>query len=65
MLQFAAPRIELRFIQAEFTGCGSNTDAFSKFQGFTAKFRRMLFTCFFWLILFLSCESPLTESLLT
>ncbi|SIZ65959.1 transposase subunit [Shigella sonnei] len=36
MLQFAAPRIELRFIQAEFTGCGSNTDAFSKLQGFTA-----------------------------
>ncbi|EIQ07051.1 putative IS1 encoded protein [Shigella flexneri K-1770] len=24
-----------------------NTDAFSKLQGFTAKFRRMLFTCFF------------------
>ncbi len=33
--------------QAEFTGCGSNTDAFSKLQGFTAKFRRMLFTGFF------------------
>ncbi len=31
----------------EFTGCGSNTDAFSKLQGFTAKFRRMLFTGFF------------------
>ncbi|STJ41579.1 Uncharacterised protein [Escherichia coli] len=46
LLQFAAPRIELRFIQAEFTDCGSNTNAFSKLQGFTAKFRRMLFTCF-------------------
>lgn len=46
MLQFTAPHIELRFIQAEFTGCGSNTDVFSKLQGFTAKFRRMLFTVF-------------------
>ena len=47
LLQLTAPRIELRFIQAEFTGSGSNTDAFSKLQGFTAKLRRMLFTGFF------------------
>ncbi|MBB0409053.1 hypothetical protein G7M15_15100 [Escherichia coli] len=46
LLQLTAPRIELRFIQAEFTGSGSNTDAFSKLQGFTAKLRRMLFTGF-------------------
>ena len=32
----------------------------SKLQGFTAKFGQMLFTGFYWLILFLSCES-LTE----
>ena len=43
----ASPGIELGFIKTEFTGCGSNTDAFSKLQGFTAKFRRMLFTGFF------------------
>ncbi len=65
LLPFAAPRIELRFIQAEFTDCGSNTDAFSKFQGFSAKFRRMLFTCFLLVDTVLSCEPPLTESSLT
>ncbi|HBA7544041.1 TPA: hypothetical protein J1Y36_002891 [Escherichia coli] len=46
LLQFAAPHIEMSLIQTEFTGCNSDTDAFRKLQGFTAKFRRMLFTIF-------------------
>ena len=46
-LYLAKETVRKLMIQAEFTGCGSNTDAFSKLQGFTAKFRRMLFTGFF------------------
>ncbi|GAB0521125.1 hypothetical protein BT08F39_41290 [Escherichia coli] len=44
LLLFTAPGIKLGFIQAEFTGCGGHTDAFSEFQGLVTKFRRMLFT---------------------
>jgi len=44
ILLFAAPVVELGFIQAEFAGCGGHTDALHKLQGFTAKFRRVLFT---------------------
>ncbi|OAT78955.1 transposase [Mangrovibacter phragmitis] len=44
MLLFTAPVVEPGFIQAEFTGGGSNTDAFSEFQGFIAEFGRVLFT---------------------
>ncbi|RWR02715.1 transposase [[Pantoea] beijingensis] len=48
MLLFATPVVELGFVKAEFTGCGCNTDAFCKLQGFTAKFRRVLLTHCFW-----------------
>ena len=48
MLLLAAPGINLRFIQAKFTGLGGNTYALSKLQGFVAKFRRMLFAGLFW-----------------
>lgn len=46
ILLFTAPVVELWFIQAEFTRCSINTDAFRKLQSFIAKFRRMLFTVF-------------------
>lgn len=44
--QLAAPSIKLRLLQAKLTGSGSHTDTLSKFQGFVAKFRRMLLTGF-------------------
>jgi len=41
LLLFAALVVELRFVKAEFTRCGSNTDAFCKLHGFAAIFRRV------------------------
>ena len=52
-------------MQTKFTDSGSNTDAFCKLQILTTKFMRMVFTIFLLVETVLSCESPLTESLLT
>lgn len=46
-LLLATTVIELGFVQTEFAGSDSNTDAFCKLQGFVARFRRMLLT---WLL---------------
>jgi len=47
LLLFAAPGIELRFIQTEFAGSSSDAYAFSKFKGFLAEFGCVLLTWLF------------------
>ena len=66
ILLFTAPVVELcDSYRLSSRAARSNTDAFSKLQGFTAKFQaEMLFTGVLLVDTVLSCRSPLTEVLL-
>ncbi len=54
IFQLTAPVVELGFIQAEFTGGGSDTNTLSQFQGFIAELGGTVYGPFCWLMPVLS-----------